>query len=283
MAPESSPPQAARLPWASDTLLDYGAVRVELCVPPALYEKQSTPDHFILGKSRAMVENLARMLGERPVERIVDVGVYKGGSIVLLYEAWRPARLVGIDFNPETPPALAEYCRDPRRKDAIGIYLGVNQVDHARLAEICAAEFDGPLDLVIDDASHFYHETRETFRALFPRLRDGGLYAIEDWGWAHWPGEHWQKERGGDYFRDKPPLTNLLIELTLLCASAPGIVRRVTFDSTVIYVERGRDTVEPGFDLRDFYRNRGDPVTLLGERSIVPPLRFEGPTFTIRG
>jgi len=283
MSAEGHPPTAPRLPWVSDTLLDYGDVKVELCVPPALYERQSTPGHFILGKSRSMVENLARMLGDVRVERIVDVGVYKGGSIVLLYEAWRPSRLVGIDLNPAMPPALPEYCRAPQRKEAIGVYLGVNQTDHARIAEICAAEFDGPIDLVIDDASHFYHETRETFRALFPRVRAGGLYAIEDWGWAHWPGDHWQKDRGGDYFRDKPPLSNLLIELMLLCASVPGIVRRVTFDSTVIYVERGGDAVQPGFELRDFYRNRGDPVTLLGERPVVPPLRFEGPTFTVRG
>lgn len=271
-----------RLPWVGDTLLDYGHVTIELCLPPALYEKQSTSGHFVLGKTRSMVEDLARLLGERPIERIVDVGVYKGGSIVLLYEAWRPRRLVGIDLNPTLPPALPEYCRAPQRKDAIGIYLGVNQADHARIADICAQEFDGPIDLVIDDASHFYHETRETFRALFPRLREGGLYSIEDWGWAHWAGDYWQQDRGGDYFRDKPPLSNLLIELALLCASSPGIVRRVSFDSTVIHVERGAQVVEPGFELADFYRNRGDPVTLLGARPAAST-RFEGPTFIIRG
>lgn len=273
---------APRLPWVSDTLLDYGDVRLELCVPPELYERQSTPGHFILGKSRTMVENLVRALDGRPVQRVVDVGVYKGGSIVLLYEAWQPQRLVGIDFNPAMPPALPEYCRDPRRKDAIGIYLGVDQANQAKLAEICAAEFDAPLDLVIDDASHFYHETRETFRALFPRLREGGLYVVEDWGWAHWPGDHWQKDRGGEYFRSKPPLSNLLLELMLLCASAPGVVRRVAFDSTVIFVERGPDTVQPGFEPREVYQNRGDPVTLLGEKPTVAPVRFEGPTFTVR-
>ena len=271
-----------RLPWVGDTLLDYGDVRIELCVPPALYERQSTPGHFILGKSRAMVEGLAAALGDGPVERIVDVGVYKGGSIVLLYEAWRPRRLVGIDINPAMPPALPEYCLAAERKDAIGIYLGVNQVDHARIEEICAAEFDAPLDLVIDDASHYYAETRETFRALFPRLRDGGLYVIEDWGWAHWPGDFWQRERGGDGFREKLPLSNLLIELMLLCASAPGAVRRVTFDSVVIRVERGAAALQPGFEPRDLYLNRGDPVTLLGPSPAAPALRFDSPTFTVR-
>ena len=269
----------------SDTLLDYGHVRIELCVPPELYTRHSTPDSFILGKSRSMVEALVEALHGQPPRRIVDVGVYKGGSIVLLYEAFRPERLVGVDLNPAMPPGLPDYCRDPARKDAIGIYLGIDQSDQARLGEICAAEFgDAPIDLVIDDASHFYRETRETFRALFPRLRPGGLYVVEDWGWAHWPGDHWQKERGGDYFRGKPPLSNLLIELMLLCASSPGIVRRVAFNDTIIYVERGKAAVVPGFEPREHYVNRGDPVVLLGEQpaAAAAPLRFDGPTFTVK-
>ena len=186
-----------KLPFVTDTLLDYGHVQIELCIPPALYERQSTARHFILGKSRSMVEALVTALGATPPRRIVDVGVYKGGSVVLLYETFAPERLVGVDLNPAMPPGLPEYCRDPSRKDAIGIYLGVDQSDQQRLDDICAAEFGAePIDLVIDDASHFYHETRETFRALFPRVRPGGLYVVEDWGWAHWPGEHWQQQRG---------------------------------------------------------------------------------------
>ena len=38
-----------------------------------------------------------------------------------------------------------------------------------------------PLDLVIDDASHLYGPTMASFEVLFPRLRPGGLYVIEDW------------------------------------------------------------------------------------------------------
>ena len=273
----------AHLPWVGEHLLDYGHVEVELCMPPALYERESTDQRFVLGKSRAKDEALARMLADRPAQRSFDVGVYKGGSIVLLYEALHPQRLVGIDWNPAMPNGLPAYCRQPDRKDAIGIYLGVNQSDQAALGAICESEFDGPLDLVIDDASHWYFETRETFRALFPRLRAGGLYVVEDWGWAHWPGDHWQKDRGGDDFRHQPLLSNLLIELMLLCASAPGLVRNVTFSSTGIYVERGDAALQPGFEPREVYRNRGDPVSLLGERpAAAAPVRFDGPTFTIR-
>src|SRR4029453_17555059 len=191
-SPSSAPMDTSgrSLPWKGDTQLDFGHVRVELCIPPELYERQSTPGHFILGKSRTMIEAMMAAVAAIPVRNIVDVGVYKGGSIVFLNEAFRPQRLVGIEFNRTDVPALREYCNAPDRAPHIPVHLGVNQSDRPALARICEQAFpDEPIDLVFDTASHFYDETRETFRALFPRMRPGGIYIIEDWGWAHWPGD----------------------------------------------------------------------------------------------
>jgi hypothetical protein len=69
----------------------------------------------------------------------------------------------------------------------IATYWGVDQGDAATLRSIVDKEFSGPLDLVIDDASHLYAPTKASFETLFPLLRPGGLYIIEDWAWAHWP------------------------------------------------------------------------------------------------
>jgi SAM-dependent methyltransferase len=49
-----------------------------------------------------------------------------------------------------------------------------------------ATDFNGPLDLVFDDASHFYRFSKVSFETLFPLLRPGGLYVIEDWSWVCW-------------------------------------------------------------------------------------------------
>ena len=38
---------------------------------------------------------------------------------------------------------------------------------------------------MIDDASHLLAESRSSFESLFPRLRPGGLYIIEDWNAGH--------------------------------------------------------------------------------------------------
>jgi hypothetical protein len=61
----------------------------------------------------------------------------------------------------------------------------VGQTDTAALDRIVQDDFDGPIDLIIDDASHFVSETRISFNALFSRLRPGGVYLVEDWSWAH--------------------------------------------------------------------------------------------------
>lgn len=270
------------LPWVSETLIDFNGVQVELCVPPELYDRQSSENHFILGKSKSMIEEMMKRTEALEVRTVVDVGVYKGGSVVFLNEVFGPEKLVAIERNPTDIPALTNYCNDPARIDRLRVCLGVDQADQPALGRICYHEFGNqPLDLVIDDASHFFEETRSTFRALFPRLRPGGMYIIEDWAWAHWAGDYWQKERGGDYFRGKVPLSNLLVELMLLCAGSPELVSNVTFNSVVIFVERGPGALNPGFEISDHSFNRGDAVPKIGVAT-APPMVYSSPTFVIR-
>jgi hypothetical protein len=46
----------------------------------------------------------------------------------------------------------------------------------------------GPLDIVIDDGSHRSEHVLTSFRTLFPKVRPGGLYVIEDLLTSYWPG-----------------------------------------------------------------------------------------------
>jgi len=50
-----------------------------------------------------------------------------------------------------------------------------------------AREF-GPFDIVIDDGSHFSHHVITSFNALFPHVRPGGMYVVEDLQTSYWPG-----------------------------------------------------------------------------------------------
>jgi hypothetical protein len=271
------------IPWVSDTLIDFGDVEVELCLPPELYERETVGKHFIAGRSRSMVERGLAEIGSRRVARMIDLGIYKGGSAVLYHKLFAPEKLIAVDHTAEPVPSLEDYAaRQPDR--SLVIARGVDQSDALALDRLCVEHLEGqPLDLVVDDASHLHAPTRASFRSLFPRLGAGACYIIEDWAWAHWPGDYWQKERGGEYFRSKQPVTDLLIELLLLCASSPQIVRRVDVDSIMICVERGDAALQPGFEPSEHYHSRGEAAPQFG-----PPGRHgrrrlhASPTFVMR-
>ena len=224
-------------------------------------DEPASPYDFFLFKGPRMVEEFVEMARPLHPRNILELGVFNGGSVVAYNELLRPQKLVAVDIVPRTLENLDRYVRRPETGGRVRVHLGVNQADHARLARICADDFRGePLDIVIDDCSHFLHETRESFRALFPRLRPGGLYVIEDWSWAHWGGDFWQVERGGDYFKNKEPVSSLIVELMAMCPSSPGLVERLIVRPASVFVIRGPQHVEPGFDLSRFWLNRGNAL-----------------------
>ena len=249
--------------WLTDHLLQIGGVRFLLVTDPAeLHRQQSEGGRFVLGKTRSMVERihaLGKTLGAR---RILEIGIFKGGSTVLYDKLFAPDRLVAVDLSATPVAALAEYVAANRREGAVRPHYGVNQDDSSRLRELLDANFpDRTLDLVVDDASHFYEETKASFNASFPYLRDGGIYAIEDWAWAHWPPDLWQED--GGLWKDKPAMSNLAVELIMACASAPHLVRTVKVLPTLLVVERGEGAAEPGrFDVSKTYLNRGREFNL---------------------
>jgi len=254
------------LPWRDEKTIEYPGVEIELVWGSEHREKESQPGHFILVKGTGMVRNLMSAVSEIDVRNIVDVGIYRGGSAVLFNECFKPAKLVALDLRP-APDVLREYAAE-QEGDALEVHDGVDQANGARLVEICDAAFgDEPIDLIVDDASHFYAQSRATFSYLFPRVRKGGLYVIEDWGWAHWPGDFWQAERGGDYFSEQPPLSNLLTEIMLLTASQEEVASRIDVTGRAAYVTRGSAEIDGPLDLDELVLNRGEPLSWVGKPS----------------
>ena len=68
----------------------------------------------------------------------------------------------------------------------------------------------------MDDASHTYEETKASFEFLFPLLRPGGIYVMEDWNWAHHP--NYQSPDAP--FAKRHALSNLLFEQIMLLGSS---------------------------------------------------------------
>ena len=181
-------------------------------------------------KTRAYLEAYAAGLGDLEVRNMMELGIRVGGSPAFLALLFEPEKLVCLDIG--KPATLLERFRaqDPRGA-CIAPYYRTSQDDESALTAILERETQGPLDLVMDDASHFYAETRASFEILFPRLRPGGVYAIEDWSWAH--------IRGFSEWRDQPALSNLVFQLMMIAAAHPELIAGITVTPGVAVVRKG--------------------------------------------
>ena|SRR5436190_4239463 len=185
-----SPSIFDRLAWKQDrVLLDDIVFRLEDF-------KDSTWDLgdecFRVHKHKRTLDQYDRLWRSVPAFRprhIMEIGIFDGGSVAFWNECFEPDKLIAIDLQSRGDSSyFRKYVARRGLEAKIKTYWNTNQTDVGRLRSIVDGEFDGSLDLVIDDASHMYGPTKTTFETLFPRLRPGGLYVIEDWSWGCWPG-----------------------------------------------------------------------------------------------
>jgi cephalosporin hydroxylase len=101
---------------------------------------------------------------DKPI-RFLEVGVFHGDSLDYFanYFTHKNTEIIGVDIK------LPE-----KRNDKRITMLEMNQRDTA-LGGL------GMFDIILDDASHEAHLTRETFDILWSCVKPGGLYVIEDW------------------------------------------------------------------------------------------------------
>ncbi|WP_201260816.1 class I SAM-dependent methyltransferase [Embleya scabrispora] len=110
----------------------------------------------------------------------IGVGGYDdpnlGGASLRMWKHyfWR-GRIYGLDIYPKTG------ITEPRLRTVQG-----DQGDAEFLAGF--AREHGPFDVVIDDGSHFSEHVLTSFTQLFPHVRPGGRYIIEDTQSSYWPG-----------------------------------------------------------------------------------------------
>ena len=139
-----------------------------------------------IAKGRSLLEAYFALWSELRPQRVVELGMRQGGSAAMMCELGGLERIVTVELSTARVKALDGYVEKHGLHDVLRPYYGVDQADRKRLASIVDEEFSGaPLDLVIDDASHLYPESRASFETLFPRLRPGGLFLLEDWRWQH--------------------------------------------------------------------------------------------------
>jgi hypothetical protein len=111
-------------------------------------------------------------LRDEPI-RLLELGVYTGGSLLMWADFFPRATITGLDQR-------AVEIGHPRIRVVQG-----DQADTALLTSIAPPQ---GFDVIVDDASHLAGPTAASFWHLFEHhLRPGGIYAIEDWGTGYFP------------------------------------------------------------------------------------------------
>jgi hypothetical protein len=100
--------------------------------------------------------------------RLLEIGVFEGASLKM-WELYFPnASIVGADINRD----VHRFAND-RSKIAI--------VDQSNLQDLVDLGVKhGPFDIIIEDGSHLWEHQITTLRTLFPFVKEGGFYVVED-------------------------------------------------------------------------------------------------------
>jgi predicted O-methyltransferase YrrM len=249
---------AGRVEWAtaSDLVVDGVTFRI---APRERFA--STEDLFCVVKRPDLVERYMVLLEDLRPRRIVELGIFQGGSTALIGLLTRPEKLVAVERSPERIVALDQVVERHDLAGRVVAEYGIDQADTAALLQLIDREFDDePLDLVIDDASHLVEPTEASFNVLFPRLRAGGLYVVEDWSWAHFG--------FGQARPESEPLTTFVYEVLNALPTPRGLIDEVRLDKDWAVIRRGSAEVEGEYDIsrRSNARVR-DLVVYLRDRS----------------
>lgn len=106
---------------------------------------------------------------------VLEIGVAQGQSIKMWTDYFTKATIHGADIS-----KASESCQEYSGR--IEFHL-LDQRDEAQLKNM---EQYSPFDLIIDDGNHFWAEQILTFNTLFPYLRRGGIYIVEDTTTSYW-------------------------------------------------------------------------------------------------
>jgi hypothetical protein len=100
--------------------------------------------------------------------RVLEVGILGGASLRMWAEYFPNGTIIGADIH----PGVKSF-----KGDRIVTEI-VDQSNLEDLGRLCARH--GPFDVVIDDGSHMWEHQITSFKTIFPFVRPGGLYIIED-------------------------------------------------------------------------------------------------------
>jgi hypothetical protein len=102
---------------------------------------------------------------------VVEIGVCYGNSMRLWHDYFLNATIYGIDKDPRSHSSRWQLNQNNNRCKIIK--GSSNDISTYK-------EIPNDIDIVIDDGSHRIQDQLNSFNILYPKLKDSGVYVIED-------------------------------------------------------------------------------------------------------
>ena len=174
---------------------------------------------------------------------VVEFGVQYGGSLQMWRDYFGPeARLFGIDIDPR-----CKQWEEPGTRILIG-----DQADRSFLREV--AKEVGPIDVLIEDGGHHPDQQIATFEVLYKRVKNDGVFLIEDLHTSYWGSYSGGRGRRGTFMERAKALTDQLNAYhSTKSGFAPNRFTRTTdsihfYDSIVVF-EKGERPSRPTHEM----------------------------------
>ena len=100
--------------------------------------------------------------------RILEIGIYEGASLELWYKYFTQGKIFGIDLSTKAEydnDRVTTFIADQSKRDQLQSFIDTH---------------GGDFDIIIDDGGHYMNQQQISFGFLFPFVKPGGYYVIED-------------------------------------------------------------------------------------------------------
>lgn len=122
------------------------------------------------GTMHSYIETYEEIFNSKSISdiSILEIGVYEGHSLMMWSEFFENSKIYGIDIN-------IDKIKFTFPTNVTLIHSDINSPTLHK-TELFNAEFD----YIIDDGSHNLSDQIKSYHLLWPKLKKGGVYIIED-------------------------------------------------------------------------------------------------------
>lgn len=221
-----------------------------------------------LRKNREFTNRYLSLSDEFRNCRMVEAGIDQGGSTAFFCKLLQPEKLLGFDIAAQPVKKVQKFLAEHDPEGRIELHWGIDQSDPIVVPALLDSAFGSKqLDLVVDDASHLFTPSTATFEMLFPRLRPGGLYILEDWSCKHLQERHMalaiknevdgklsEKIQGtiDEGFAHTVPMSLLICQLVMASGRNPDWISEIRVTDGFCEVRRGPAEIPGGSRIADY-------------------------------